>query len=112
MHLEFVYLSAATGDLKYAQKAYKIRQFMDGMSKPYDGLYMNYVNPTTGIRGEDSISIGALGDSYYEYLIKSWVQSNGTDIQSRRMYDNAIDAIRKRLVQRSQSGNRCNHLDF
>ena len=104
LHLEFVYLSATTGDRKYAQKVHKIRQFLDRMTKPYDGLYMNYINPYTGYWGEDSISIGALGDSYYEYLIKSWVQSNRTDLQSRRMFDTAIDAIRKHLVQKSRSG--------
>ena len=77
---------------------------MDRMTKPYDGLYMNYVNPYTGYWGEDSISVGALGDSFYEYLIKSYLQSNGTDSQARRMYDSAVDAISKRLVQKSRSG--------
>ena len=103
-HLEFVYLSALTGDKRYARRVRRIRDFLDRLSKPYDGLYHNYINPHTGAWGEESISIGALGDSYYEYLIKSWVQTNGTDTQSRRMFDSAVDAIQRRLVRTSVSG--------
>ena len=35
-------------------------------------------------------SVGALGDSFYEYLIKEWLQ-NRTDTQAKEMYDEAID---------------------
>ncbi|CAG2102386.1 unnamed protein product [Medioppia subpectinata] len=101
-HLEFVYLSAATGDPKYADKVTKVRQFMDQMVKPHDGLYLNYVNPLTGQwGGEDQVSMGALGDSFYEYLIKSWVQTNGTDKLALKMYNEAIAAVDKQLVQKS-----------
>ena len=41
------------------------------MTKPYDGLYHNYINPYNGNWGEDSISMGALEDRYKEYLILS-----------------------------------------
>ena len=36
---------------------------------------------------------GALGDSFYEYLLKSWIQTGKKDAQARRMYDNAIKRI-------------------
>ena len=32
------------------------------------------------------MSMGALGDSFYEYLLKSWIQSNGEDIQALQMF--------------------------
>ena len=35
--------------------------------------------------------MGALGDSFYEYLIKSWVMSGKTDNVARRMYDKAVE---------------------
>ena len=35
-------------------------------------------------------SIGALGDSFYEYLLKAWVQSAQTDTEARQMYDDAV----------------------
>lgn len=34
----------------------------------------------------DHMSMGALGDSFYEYLLKSWIQSNGEDIQALQMF--------------------------
>ncbi|CAG2178448.1 unnamed protein product, partial [Oppiella nova] len=78
--------------------------FMDKQTKPHSGLYPNYVNPHNGQWGEDSVSLGALGDSFYEYLIKSWVQSNGTDPQALRLYNGAMDAVDKQLVQKSRNG--------
>lgn len=55
-------------------------------------------------------SLGALGDSFYEYLIKSWIQvqnvfrnaptnlfqTNFKDDQARRMYWDASDAIQRK----------------
>ena len=48
--------------------------------------------------------MGALGDSFYEYLLKEWIQSGGKDMDARRMWDEAIDAIEKNLVKKSTSG--------
>ena len=74
------------------------------MDKPYDGLYLNFINHKTGSFGEDHVSIGALGDSFYEYLIKSWIQTNGEDLLARKMYDNSVAAIEKHLVKTLHSG--------
>lgn len=35
-------------------------------------------------------AIGALGDSFYEYLIKSWLQSGKKDDLAKKMYDEAV----------------------
>lgn len=48
--------------------------------------------------------MGALGDSFYEYLIKTWLFSDKTDVVALRMYNEAVDAIDKHLVQKSSSG--------
>lgn len=45
-----------------------------------------------------------MGDSYYEYLLKVWLQSGRTDAIARRMYDDAMDAIVKNIIQTSASG--------
>lgn len=39
----------------------------------------------------DHVAIGALGDSFYEYLLKAWIQSGKTDMVARKMYDDAVD---------------------
>lgn len=49
----------------------------------------------------DHISMGALGDSFYEYLLKAWLQSGRRDSDARRMYDEATNAIYNSLVQTS-----------
>jgi hypothetical protein len=35
-------------------------------------------------------SLGGLGDSFYEYLLKSWVLSGKKDEQARSMYEGAM----------------------
>lgn len=42
--------------------------------------------PTT-----DHVSIGGLGDSFYEYLIKSWLMSDKKDSEAKKMYDDALE---------------------
>lgn len=39
----------------------------------------------------DHVSIGGLGDSFYEYLIKSWLMSDKRDSEAKKMYDDALE---------------------
>lgn len=39
----------------------------------------------------DHTSVGGLGDSYYEYLLKAWIMSDKTDTEARKTYDDAIE---------------------
>lgn len=48
--------------------------------------------------------MGALGDSFYEYLLKAWIQSGQTDSDARQMYDDAMEAIVNNIIQTSPSG--------
>lgn len=48
--------------------------------------------------------MGALGDSFYEYLLKSWLQSGQTDADARQMYDDAMEAIVNNIILTSPSG--------
>ncbi|EYC38168.1 hypothetical protein Y032_0738g1955 [Ancylostoma ceylanicum] len=50
------------------------------------------------------MSLGALGDSFYEYLIKSWLQSGKTDEQARKMYWEVSKAMQEQMVMKSKSG--------
>ena len=68
------------------------------------GLYPNYLNPRSGRWGAQHTSVGALGDSFYEYLLKVWIWSGGTDKTSKTMFDDAIAAINKNLVFKGKSG--------
>lgn len=50
------------------------------------------------------MSLGALGDSYFEYLLKAWLQSGQQDDEARDMYDEAMSAIIEHMVRTSPGG--------
>ncbi|XP_072178341.1 mannosyl-oligosaccharide 1,2-alpha-mannosidase IA-like [Diadema setosum] len=100
LHLEFAYLSEITGDPKYQQKVDKIREVLKDVKRP-DGLYPNYLNPKTGKWGQMHVSLGALGDSFYEYLLKSYIMTGGKDEEGKHMYFAAIEAMEGRMKQKS-----------
>lgn len=103
LHLEFAYLSDVTGNPVYRERVMNIRQLLKDIPKP-NGLYPNYLNPKTGKWGQQHISLGALGDSFYEYLLKAWLQSGQTDGDARQMYDDAMEALVNNIIQTSPSG--------
>ncbi|KAI1712093.1 glycosyl hydrolase family 47 domain-containing protein [Ditylenchus destructor] len=100
LELEFTYLSKLTGNSTYREKASKVREVLAQLDKP-DGLYPNYINPRTGKFCLKHVSVGALGDSFYEYLIKLWLFTNKTDAQLKSTYDDALTAIERNLLQKS-----------
>uniref|UniRef100_A0A0K0CYI1 alpha-1,2-Mannosidase n=1 Tax=Angiostrongylus cantonensis TaxID=6313 RepID=A0A0K0CYI1_ANGCA len=104
LHLEFIYLSHVAGAPIFAKKVKKIRDVLFRVKK-INGLYSNYIDPFTGTWSpRHHVSLGALGDSFYEYLIKSWLQSGKTDEQARVMYWDVSKAIRSQMVFNSSSG--------
>lgn len=42
----------------------------------------------------DHTSVGGLGDSFYEYLLKAWLMSDKTDTEARKTYDDAVEVRR------------------
>ena len=48
--------------------------------------------------------MGAMGDSYYEYLLKTWLLTGKKDRRYKRMYNEAVEGITKHLLKRSPSG--------
>uniref|UniRef100_A0A915C0N7 Alpha-1,2-Mannosidase n=1 Tax=Parascaris univalens TaxID=6257 RepID=A0A915C0N7_PARUN len=80
-----------------------IRDHMDRIEK-IGGLYPNYLSADSGTWTGTHVSLGAMGDSFYEYLIKSYIQSNKNDTQAWRMYTETVDAIEKQMVRKSKGG--------
>ncbi|XP_065089168.1 mannosyl-oligosaccharide alpha-1,2-mannosidase IA isoform X2 [Ochlerotatus camptorhynchus] len=103
LHLEFSYLSDITGDSVYRERVQAIRTVLKEIEKP-KGLYPNYLNPKTGKWGQQHMSLGALGDSFYEYLLKAWIQSGHEDDEAREMYDDAMQAIIQNMIRTSPGG--------
>ncbi|XP_046820492.1 mannosyl-oligosaccharide 1,2-alpha-mannosidase IA-like isoform X2 [Vespa crabro] len=100
MHLEFTYLSDITGNPVFKRKVENVRKVLKNLEKP-KGLYPNYIHPRTGKWGQHHMSLGGLGDSFYEYLLKAWIQSGKEDREAREMYDEAIAAISEHMIKTS-----------
>ena len=82
----------------YLEKVLRVRQVLKEAPKP-KGLYPNYINPKTGRFGQNHVSLGALGDSFYEYLLKAWLMSNKTDTDALAQYSEAMEALSKHVLK-------------
>ncbi|CAB4262091.1 unnamed protein product [Prunus armeniaca] len=99
--LEFIALSQRTNDPKYQQK---VEYVIEELHKtfPADGLLPIYIDPHTGITSYSKISFGAMGDSFYEYLLKAWIQGNKTESVThyREMWETSMKGL-KSLIRRT-----------
>ena len=80
LHMEFSYLSDITGNHTYRKKVEKIRETISQVERS-GKLYSNYFHPINGRWGEQYTSVGAQGDSFYEYLLKDWLRSGKKALQ-------------------------------
>ncbi|KAM4701555.1 LOW QUALITY PROTEIN: mannosyl-oligosaccharide 1,2-alpha-mannosidase IC [Discoglossus pictus] len=103
LHLEFLQLSELSGNRVFSEKVTTIRKILNKIEKP-QGLYPNYFSPVSGNWVQHHVSLGGLGDSFYEYLIKSWLMSARQDNEAKAMYYEALEAIEKHLIKRSSGG--------
>ncbi|KAL6567304.1 Mannosyl-oligosaccharide 1,2-alpha-mannosidase mns3 [Orobanche gracilis] len=101
LQLEFNYLSSLTGDPKYTLESMKVLEHMKTLPK-VKGLVPIYINPRTGDFSGENIRLGSRGDSYYEYLIKVWLQNLGSNLTYLHdMYKEAMKGVRELLVRKS-----------
>ncbi|EDK43156.1 mannosyl-oligosaccharide 1,2-alpha-mannosidase [Lodderomyces elongisporus NRRL YB-4239] len=99
LQLELKYLAKLTGDVQWWDKAQKIMQVLDS-NNVVDGLVPIYVNVDTGKYQGKLIRLGSRGDSYYEYLIKQYLQT-GESVYYE-MYRESVEGVRKHLVGKSK----------
>ncbi|XP_008789604.1 mannosyl-oligosaccharide 1,2-alpha-mannosidase MNS1-like [Phoenix dactylifera] len=92
--LEFIALSQRTGDPKYQQK---VENVITQLQKtfPGDGLLPIFINPHSGAASHSTITFGAMGDSFYEYLLKAWIQRNKTEAVKhyRQMWETSMEGL-------------------
>ncbi|KAL8122768.1 mannosyl-oligosaccharide 1,2-alpha-mannosidase MNS1-like [Apium graveolens] len=99
--LEFIALSQRTGDPKYQQKVENVILQLN-KTFPSDGLLPIYINPHKGTPSYSTITFGAMGDSFYEYLLKVWIQGNRTTAVKhyREMWETSMTGLLS-LVRRT-----------
>lgn len=67
--------------------------------KKHDGLVETIITDTGRFKSSAAISVGGSGDSYYEYLLKQWIQTGKTIDWLKEDYLMAVDGIRKHLLR-------------
>lgn len=97
LQLEFKYLAKLTGEDNYWKKAERVMEIIDE-NNPKDGLVPIYIYATNGeFRGEN-IRLGSRGDSYYEYLIKQYLQTNKKEEVYQDMWKETLMGMKKHLL--------------
>jgi len=97
LQLELKYLSKLTGEAFYWEKAENVIKVIDdnGMQ---DGLLPIYIYASTGNFRGNNIRLGSRGDSYYEYLIKQYLQTSKEEPIYEELWDEALAGVRKHLI--------------
>ena len=92
LQLEFRNLAMASDNPALELKAMKAIQLMN-TKEPQHGLYPIKVDIGTGTWADNIVTFGALGDSFYEYLLKVWIQGGKKEKWLRQLYDRAMDGV-------------------
>ncbi|KAJ3109109.1 mannosyl-oligosaccharide alpha-1,2-mannosidase [Phlyctochytrium bullatum] len=100
LQLEFKYLAYLTGDRKYWDVVEKVARMIEALEKQ-DGLAPILVSAFTGTFSTKYIRLGAHGDSYYEYLAKQYLLTNGTEPTYLAQYRAALEGIKRHILVRS-----------
>ncbi|CAO1629481.1 unnamed protein product [Parajaminaea phylloscopi] len=103
VQLEFKYLSFLTDDASLWRMAERPMQVVRTATKSgsQDGLLPIMLSHQTGRFYLSPIRLGSRGDSYYEYLIKQYLQTNRSENVYRDMWDRSVAGIKKYLVKQS-----------
>ncbi|KAI9746814.1 MAG: mannosyl-oligosaccharide alpha-1,2-mannosidase, partial [Candelina submexicana] len=101
LQLEMKYIAKLTGEKNYWDKAEKVIKVIDdnGMA---DGLLPIFIYADRGTFRGENIRLGSRGDSYYEYLIKQYLQTSKQEPIYLSMWNEALAGVRKYLITYSK----------
>ncbi|KAF9068764.1 glycoside hydrolase family 47 protein [Rhodocollybia butyracea] len=100
LQLEFRYLSYLTGADVYWETVERVMQTIKENRRPH-ALASIFMHVETGQFFPSAIRLGSRGDSYYEYLLKQYIQTNQTEDVYRQMYDAAMASVQQHLISHS-----------
>jgi hypothetical protein len=111
IQIEYKELAYLTKDNRFREVAEKVSEHLHKLEKP-NGLVPIYINTDTGSFSGHTVTLGARGDSYYEYLIKQWLQNGakfdpGQDKEFYLLNDwlEAVDGVNEKLVKFTRPNN-------
>ncbi|KAJ3448286.1 mannosyl-oligosaccharide alpha-12-mannosidase-related [Anaeramoeba flamelloides] len=102
LQMEFSYLTKLTGDPQYRQMTFEI---LNKLFKQYgkSGFFPIFIHPNASIKRLNDLynkkfSIGGMGDSFFEYLLKVWVLEDQKSDDLIKMFDRAMNNIIMQMV--------------
>ncbi|KAJ0019650.1 hypothetical protein NQD34_007219 [Periophthalmus magnuspinnatus] len=102
IQLEFRELSRLTQDQQYEVAVAEVMNKVHKLDGKLDGLVPMFINTNSGQFTHQGIfTLGAHADSYYEYLLKQWIQGGKKETQFLEDYLQAIEGVKKNLVQKT-----------
>jgi mannosyl-oligosaccharide alpha-1,2-mannosidase len=104
LQVEFLTLAYHTGEAKYAAPAMNAldRILAHTYSSVPHGLFPNFLSTAGDWNGVNSnVAMGALGDSFYEYLLKVWLLTGKKYDRLRRAYVDTYRAVQGSMKQRA-----------
>lgn len=98
LQLEFRYLSQISSNQIYEQTTFKTSEHIHNLTTDREHkLLPMYISPKTGQLEESITTMGARTDSYYEYLLKQYLQTGIKWLEDD--YLDAIDEVQNKLLR-------------
>ncbi|KAF2456647.1 family 47 glycosyl hydrolase [Lineolata rhizophorae] len=104
LQLEMKYLAKLTGETHFWEAAENVMKVVDDNGAK-DGLVPIFIYADNGHFRDKNIRLGSRGDSYYEYLIKQYLQTSKEEPIYREMWDQTVAGIKKHLITYSSPSN-------
>ncbi|KAK9532843.1 hypothetical protein VZT92_010208 [Zoarces viviparus] len=102
IQLEFRELSRLTQDPQYQEVVNEVMKLVHKLPGKHDGLVPMFINTNSGqFTHKGVFTLGARADSYYEYLLKQWIQGGKTEDDLLEDYLQAVEGVKKHLVRQT-----------
>ncbi|CAB1448054.1 unnamed protein product [Pleuronectes platessa] len=105
IQLEFRELSRLTQEPQYQEVVDEVMKLVHKLPGKHDGLVPMFINTNSGQFSHKGVfTLGARADSYYEYLLKQWLQGGKTEDDLLEDYLQAVEGVKKHLVKQTGPG--------
>ncbi|XP_032396263.1 endoplasmic reticulum mannosyl-oligosaccharide 1,2-alpha-mannosidase isoform X2 [Etheostoma spectabile] len=102
IQLEFRELSRLTQDPQYQEAVNEVMRLVHKLPGKQDGLVPMFINTNSGqFTHKGVFTLGARADSYYEYLLKQWIQGGKAEDDLLEDYLQAVEGVKKHLVRQT-----------
>uniref|UniRef100_A0A4W4G2U1 alpha-1,2-Mannosidase n=1 Tax=Electrophorus electricus TaxID=8005 RepID=A0A4W4G2U1_ELEEL len=99
IQLEFRELSRLTQDPQYQKAVDEVTRRVHRLDGKHDGLVPMFININSGkFTHRGVFTLGARADSYYEYLLKQWLQGGKKEAALLEDYLQAVEGVKRNLL--------------